>query len=256
MTKIMPGAEPFRFEGKTASVLALHGFTGTPQSMRYVGEAINKRFGFTVMCPLLAGHGTSPDEMEKTGYLDWLNSAETALKQLAAEGRPVFVIGLSMGGSLTLNLAARFPEIVKAAIPVNAPAIALGPDMAALLCNQDSSMRVPGVGSDIKAPGVVEVAYAEFPASCLADGHLLFGVTSNLLSRITCPITVIQSRDDHVVPARNALDIVNGLTSSNHVRLIWLNESYHVATLDNDKDLIVTHAGDLINHVLANGMAA
>ncbi len=253
MTTIMPGAEPFRFEGKTASVLALHGFTGTPQSMRYVGEAIHKRFGFTVVGPLLAGHGTTPDEMEKTGYLDWLNSAETALKELAAEGRPVFVIGLSMGGSLTLNLAARFTDIVKGAIPVNAPAISLGPDMAALLCDPNAPARVPGIGSDIKAPGVTEVAYAEFPVSRLAQGHLLFGVTANLLSRITCPVTVIQAREDHVVPARNALDIVQGMTASDHIRLVWLRESYHVATLDNDKDLIVSHAGDLINHVLANG---
>ena len=250
MTTILPGAEPFRFDGDTASVRVLHGFTGTTQSMRYVGEQLNKLYGFTTAGPRLAGHGTSVDDMETKGYLDWLNSAEEALKALAAEGRPVFVIGLSMGGSITLNLAARFGDIVKGAISVNAPALFLGSDMAGLLCDPNAPARIPGIGSDIKDPGATELAYSEVPVGRLREGHLLFGLTTNLLPKITCPITVIQSREDHVVPARNALDIVNGLTGCDDVRLLWLNESYHVATLDNDKDRIVTHTGEFINFLL------
>ncbi len=250
MTTILPGAEPFRFDGDKASVLVLHGFTGTTQSMRHVGEQLNRRYGFTVAGPRLAGHGTSVDDMETTGYLDWLRSAEDGLRELAAEGRPVFVIGLSMGGSITLNLAARFGDIVKGAISVNAPALFLGSDMAGLLCDPNAPARIPGIGSDIKAPVPVELAYSEVPVGRLREGHLLFGLTTNLLPSIKCPVTVIQSRDDHVVPARNALDIVNSLTASDHVRLLWLNESYHVATLDNDKDMIVTHTGEFIRFLL------
>jgi carboxylesterase len=246
----MPGAEPFRFDGDTASVLVLHGFTGTTQSMRYVGEQLNRRYGFTTVGPRLAGHGTSVDDMETTGFLDWLKSAEDALTALAAEGRPVFVLGLSMGGSITLNLAARFKDIVKGAIPVNAPALFLGSEMAGLLCDPNAPARIPGIGSDIKDPNSKELAYSEVPVGRLREGHLLFGLTSNLIPAIKCPVTVIQSREDHVVPARNALDIVNSLTGSDHVRLIWLNESYHVATLDNDKDAIVRHAGEFIRFIV------
>lgn len=251
MTDIMPGAEPFHFAGERAGVLILHGFTGTTQSMRYVGEQLNSRYGFAVSGPRLAGHGTTVDDMETTGYLDWLRSAEEALEELASNGLPVFVVGLSMGGSITLNLAARFNDIVKGAVSINAPALFLGSDMAGLLCDPNAPARIPGIGSDIKAPGAVELAYREVPVGRLKEGHLLFGLTTNLLPKITCPITVIQSREDHVVPARNALDIVNSLTACDHVRLIWLNDSYHVATLDNDKDEIVTHAGEFFRFLLA-----
>lgn len=98
MAEIMEGAEPFRFDSEGGpAVLVLHGFTGSPQSMLYLGEQLNSRFGFSVRGPRLAGHGTSPDDMADTGYLDWLGTAEDALHEMAAEHGKVFVTGLSMG---------------------------------------------------------------------------------------------------------------------------------------------------------------
>lgn len=78
--------------------------------MRYLGEALNRRFGFSVVGPRLPGHGTSPDDMETTGYLDWMGVAEQALREVAKRKSKVFVTGLSMGGTLTVNLAARCPD--------------------------------------------------------------------------------------------------------------------------------------------------
>ncbi|WP_300302677.1 alpha/beta fold hydrolase [Ferrovibrio sp.] len=120
MTDILAGAEPFRFEsaGKPA-VLVLHGFTGTMQSMRYLGEKLHRRFGFDILGPRLKGHGTSPDDMALTGYRDWIGSAEAALRELGGGSRKVFITGLSMGGTLCLNLAARFPELVAGIVPIN-----------------------------------------------------------------------------------------------------------------------------------------
>ena len=247
MAEILKGAEPFRFEGDGTkpAVLVLHGFTGSTQSMRYMGGELHRRFGFSVSGPRLKGHGTSPDDMSTTGYLDWVASAEEALRELSGGKRKVFVTGLSMGGTLCLNLAARLPDLVAGIVPVNGCAGILGDDFSELVLSGDAPDRVPGIGSDIKAPGVVELAYPEVPVKCVREAHTLMGATGNLLHKITCPTLVIQSRDDHVVSPSNGPLIV-AKVSSRDVRLFWLQDSYHVATLDNDKDLIVDRTGRFI----------
>ena len=114
--------------------------------------------------------------------------------------------------------------------------------MAEVLSLNPAPKRIPGIGSDIKAPGVKELAYEETPLACLAQITVLISVTHDLLHRIVCPALVIHSREDHVVPPVNAMEIVKAVRSDD-VRLLWLNHSYHVATLDNDKDLIVQRVG-------------
>lgn len=248
MVSVIEGAEPFAFEGNDIGVVVLHGFTGTTQSMRYLGEGLHRRFGFTVVGPRLPGHGTSPDDMETTGYLDWVGEAEAALTSLAARKRKVFVAGLSMGGTLTLNLAARFPDLVAGIAPIAAAAGQLTEPFAEALMLNPRPKRLPGIGSDIKAEGVVELAYPEVPVACMAEAVVLFAATSDLLARIACPCLVVHGREDHVVPAANALKIVNAV-SSDDIRLLWLNESYHVATLDNDKDLIIDRLGAFFTEI-------
>jgi carboxylesterase len=250
MASIMAGAEPFYYEGSQTAVLVLHGFTGTTQSVRYLGQELHRRFGFTISGPRLAGHGTSPDDMATTGYLDWISSCEAALNALTKDGRRVFVTGLSMGGALTLNLAARFPERVAGAIPINSPAGTLAPQMAEVLMAKSPPARLPGIGSDIKAPGVVELAYSEVPVVCVREGFILFAATAALLPKVTCPVLAMHSRDDHVVPPQNGRWIAENVGSSD-VRLLWLANSYHVATLDHDKDLIVERAGHFISEIEA-----
>lgn len=250
MVEILKDAEPFAYEGDDIGVLVIHGFTGSTQSMRYLGENLHKKFGFTTVGPRLPGHGTSPDDMETTGYLDWLGEAERALKELAARKRLVFVTGLSMGGTLTLNLAARFRDIVKGAAPIAGAAGILGPGFATALFANPAPKRLPGIGSDVKDPNAKELAYPEVPVRCLAEVTVLISATGALLGDIVCPLLVVQAREDHVVPAANANKIVNSVMSDD-VRLLWLNDSYHVATIDNDKDLIVERVGKFFTELAA-----
>lgn len=253
MTEIMKGAEAFRFEAEgQPAVLVLHGFTGSTQSVRYLGEELHRRFGYFVYGPRLAGHGTSPDDMATTGYLDWLGTAEAALREMAATHGKVFVTGLSMGGTLCLNLAARFPGLVAGIIPVNGCAGRLSPEMSELVLSGDAPDRVPGIGSDIKAEGVFELAYPEVPVRCIREANALMGATGNLLHKIVCPTLVIQSREDHVLPPSNGPLILNGIAARD-ARILWLEESYHVATLDNDKDVIVERTGRFVAEVVRSG---
>ncbi len=251
MGQYMEGAEPFEYEGNGASVLVLHGFTGTTQSMRFLGKALNKSFDFHVLGPCLAGHGTSPDDMAKTGYRDWMASADEALHTLVKRGKPVFVTGLSMGGMLTLSLAARFPDIVAGIVPINAIAGENDGGLASLVLDLAAPERIPGIGSDIKAPDVVELAYPEVPVSCLRDVYLAQAAIGDTLQNVKCPVQIIQSREDHVVHPSNALRIMRSVSSSD-IRLLWLDQSYHVATLDHDKELIADRTGSFFAEHLAH----
>jgi carboxylesterase len=153
-----------------------------------------------------------------------------------------------MGGPLCLNLAARFPELVAGIIPINGCGGRLGAEMSELVLASDAPDRVPGIGSDIKADGVVELAYAEVPVKCIREANTLMGATGNLLHKIVCPTLVIQSREDHVLPPSNGPLILHGI-SSQDARIFWLENSYHVATLDHDKDQIVDRAGRFVAEI-------
>jgi carboxylesterase len=114
--------------------------------------------------------------------------------------------------------------------------------------SRSAPARVPGIGSDIKDPTSSELAYSELPVSCAREVFILIAATSAFLPKIRCPVLAIHSREDHVVPPRNGRRILESV-GSDDVRLLWLNDSYHVATLDNDRDLIVQRAGRFIEEI-------
>jgi carboxylesterase len=246
-SKIMKGAEPFFFQGNDTGVLVSHGFTGTPQSMRYYGEALHQR-GYTVIGPLLKGHGTTPSDMAKSTAQDWIQSLTEALNMLLEKCSSIFITGLSMGGTLSLYMAAMYPDVFKGVITINAAVQLETPELAALAFDSQAPITVPGIGSDIKHPNSKELAYSEVPVSSIKEGYALSSVTRDLLPKIKCPVLVITSREDHVVSPTNGRLIPNHLTAS-RIESLWLDNSYHVATIDNDKDLICESAFGFISSI-------
>ena len=101
----LTGDGPFRFEGGTTGCLLIHGLTGTPEEMRYLGDRLHRRMGFTVSGVLLAGHGADASAFQERGWPDWYRSAEQGLLELAETCSPVFVAGFSMGGLIAMALA-------------------------------------------------------------------------------------------------------------------------------------------------------
>ena len=112
---VIEGCEPLSVAGGPIGVLVLHGFTGSPFSMRGIAEQMANA-GFSVEMPLLPGHGTSLDDMIPTRFSDWLGAADAAYESLAARTEQVVVVGLSMGGTLTCALAERHGEIAGIAL--------------------------------------------------------------------------------------------------------------------------------------------
>lgn len=242
---VLKGAEPFFFEGSEIGVLVSHGFTGTTGSMRYLGETLASKGGFTVIGPRLTGHGTDPADMARSTAEEWIRTLEAAMAELQKRCKKIFVTGLSMGGTLTLYLSAMYPEVVAGMIPINGAVLLNSAAMAGLAFMPGAPEFVPGVGSDIKQPGIVELAYPVMPVASIRQIYALMAVTHDLLPKITCPALVIHSRDDHVVPPANGPFIMEKIGSTDK-ELLWLENSYHVATMDNDKELIAERAIEFI----------
>lgn len=243
--QIQPEAEPLFIAGNNIGCLIAHGFTGTPQSVRWLGEFLAREGGFTVLVPRLTGHGTTPEEMARSTAEEWIRTLERALETMRRRCDRIFVAGLSMGGTLALYLAAMYPEVCSGVIVINSPVFLNNPDFARLAFMADAPATIPGLGADIKCPGVKELAYSVVPVPAIRHLYALLGTTRELLPRVICPAQIFQSRHDHIVPPDNGPYILE------HIRarekdLVWLEDSYHVATLDNDKELIATKALEFI----------
>jgi carboxylesterase len=237
---ILSGAEPFYKEGGKVGVLVSHGFTGSPQSMRYLAEGL-ARAGFTVALPLLTGHGTTPEDMAVSTATEWTRDIKQAIDWLAARCDTLFMTGLSMGGTLTLWAAGQYPDRFAGIIPINGAVFLSSPDMAGLAFMPGAPGFLPGIGSDIKAEGVKELAYDRTPVAAIKELFALAKVTEEMLPRIKCPTLVVVSADDHVVPPPNAEYITQKIRSEEK-QILRLANSYHVATIDNDKDVILQAA--------------
>src|SRR5262249_3015985 len=188
MTELMPGAEPWSVAGGPAGALCLHGFTGNPTSMRPVAKAFAAA-GFTVELPRLPGHGTAVEDMMATGWAGWTEAAEAVYDDLAARCERVVVSGLSMGGSLTLWLASRHPEIA-GLVCVNPAVVPQPPEVVEMVRGMlaEGQDRMPGIGSDIADPDAVESSYSETPLGPLLS--LMDGLAELQphLGRITSPL--------------------------------------------------------------------
>ena len=247
MSDVLPGAEPFSHTGNEVGVLVCHGFTGSPQSVRPLAEALAEA-GFTVELPLWPGHGTSVEDMLETRWSDWSAAAEAAYQDLAGRCEKVVVAGLSMGGSLTAWLASRHPEIA-GAIFVNAavePPATEMIEMVKQLAEQGPTFQ--GIGNDVADPDVTELAYVGTPVEPLVSlMEALRDEVGPQLGNISCPCLILNSPQDHVVEPSNSDVLASSV--SGPVERVTLERSYHVATIDYDKDLIAERSVDFVRKI-------
>jgi carboxylesterase len=251
---VLPGAEPFHHDGGRVGVVLCHGFTGTPQSLRDWGRALADA-GYTVRLPLLPGHGTRWQDMNRTRWTDWYGEVDRAFDELRGRCDAVVVAGLSMGGALALRLAEEHGDDVAGVVLVN-PSVSTEDRRMALLLPwlRHVLPSFPGVGSDIKKPGPVELAYERAPLHAAHSLTQLWKVVRDDLGRVTQPLLLMQSAVDHVVPASSG-EAVAASVSSGDVTRVTLHDSFHVATLDNDADLIVKSSLEFIERVAAGRVA-
>jgi len=247
MTKkfsVIPGAESFYINGGEVGILLSHGFMGTPQSMRYIGEKL-AQYGYSVLAPRLKGHGTHFRDLEQCTFYDWFETLENAYLQLKQTCTTVFVLGQSMGGALALWLAQTYPEI-KGVILVN-PALTL-PAYDPFRGKENPRYVIEG-NPDIKANNVHEITYLKTPIRAIHQLQKLMDNTPQILPEIKCPIFAVKSIEDHVIPPENT-DFILDHIGSGVKELSVLKNSYHVASMDHDKGKIVQDSHSFIRRQL------
>ena len=248
---ILPGCEAWSSPGGGPhGALVLHGFTGSPVSMRPLAEALAAA-GFAVELPRLPGHGTDTADMIETGWDDWLTEAERALTALQARtpGGKVVVAGLSMGGALTAALAQGHPELAGIVL-INAP-VAAPPELAASIEEMMAGgMEVmDSIGGDIADPDADEASYDETPLGPLLTMIMAAEDVRARLPEIEVPSLIITSRQDHVVNPEDSDVLAEHIGGP--VERLWLENSFHVATLDYDRALVESTTVEFATRVTA-----
>jgi esterase/lipase len=240
-TVVLAGAEPFYLpggegpDGRTG-VLLLHGFTGSPYSMRPWGEHLAAE-GFAVRGPRLPGHGTTWQDCNTTTEEDWLAEVHRSFDLLAEECDRVVVAGLSMGGTLAIRFAEQRPTDPAGLVLVNPSLLTLRFDAKLLPLLARLTPSWAPIANDIKKPGVDELAYPKMPTRAMQALRRLWAVTRPDLASITAPLLVFRSVTDHVVEPASTEALLAGVSSTD-TREVLLEDSYHVATLDNDAEKI------------------
>ena len=236
------------------SALLIHGLTGTPYEMRYLGERLAAR-GVRVRGVKLAGHAGMPEELGAVGYDGWYESVVNGLEELRQYGEPIVVVGLSMGAVLSARLAADQGESV-AGLALLAPAFFLP---------TSTSLALRGLrgllGSIIERiylfnPGASDIHDAAarsihpncrlMPLSAPLKLLDLSAVVKPMLSRITQPALVMHARRDHTCPMRKNVDYLMKHLGSAEKRAIELDESYHVITVDSEKERLADEVGEFV----------
>jgi carboxylesterase len=248
-TPYSAAARPDLTGGRRIGVLLSHGFTGQPASITPWGQHL-AGLGYAVEVPRLPGHGTTSQELNKTTWADWYAEVSAAFERLAADNDAVVVGGLSMGAALVLRLAADQPDRIAGVVVVN-PAVATKRlDVKLLPVLKHLVPSFPGIANDIKKPGVEEHGYPRTP---LRAAHSMMSAWPPLvadLPRITAPLLYFRSTEDHVVDEKSQ-PLITGRISSRDVRVVPLENSYHVATLDHDAEKIFAVSADFIARVTA-----
>lgn len=225
---IIPGAGAFYYEGNEIGILLCHGFNGTPQSVRDVGITLMEK-GFTVFAPRLKGHGTDPAEFQQSTRRCWYKSMEAGIHLLRERCRHVIVVGQSMGGTLAMKAA--LSGEVDGIVTINA---ALSVPGYACHATEDACRFIAEGEPDICAPGVYEIFYDKVPTSAIRELLKLIDEVRPMVTEVNVPTCVIHSAIDNVVPPEESIWLYETIQAPKQLEV--LEQSYHVATMDYDRE--------------------
>lgn len=211
----------------------LHGFTGSPASMRPMGERLAEA-GLAVEGVRLPGHGTEVGDLPGRAWSEWRDEAAARLSRLRGRCRTVVVLGQSMGGALAVHLAATRQEVDGVVL---ASPYVFDPRLRLLPIGRLVLRRLKGIGNDIARPGQDEMAYEAIPVESLATMYELLQRARADLRSVRCPALVFEPAADHTIPRSNPRKVFAGL-GSDRKTLVRCPNSYHVITLDHDAEMV------------------
>lgn len=257
------GPNGFITRNGNSAVLLIHGLTGTPAEMKHFGKVIARK-GYTVACPELAGHCASIQALQATSWRDWYRSVEQAFEALSAEYEQVYVGGLSMGALLALLLAAGKKERVAGVILLSTTFFYDGWNMPKLKqrlllplvlhtplkylvhweetspygikCERTRAL-VSAILSNKDAKTADKIGYFKTPATVILESTKLMKAARQALAKVVSPTLIVHSTEDDMASVKNAIYVQTHISAS-HVETLLVDDTYHVLTLDKQKDAI------------------
>lgn len=250
---LMSGSEPFVYKGKRdTACLMIHGFTSTPQTMRELAEVLQKS-GFSCYAPLLPGHGTHVDELNKTSWNELEESISEHLLEVSRRYKKVVLVGESSGGTIAARLAARYPSKVAGVISVG----------GAFLFPIDKVIRtlmpvykyLKPIQKKVKVADVFDrsalhdrVAYSHVPSHAFHDLLKYAQKAIRDLPKVKAPLLVLHARQDHTISPRS-VQLLKKETRSKYKKIIWYPKSYHNLLIDLEKQRVFKDINKFVRRV-------
>lgn len=255
MSQLIPTAEPFFFLGDRSkpACLLIHGFTGTPKEMRWMGEYLHQQ-GFTCLGVRLAGHATIPEDMIASRWTDWTASVEDAYSLLKDLTDRIFLVGLSMGGILSLLMSTRLD--VKGVVAMSTP-YKLPDDprlrhiewISKIVSYMPKSEGEPGSNWFDKEAWKEHVSYPMNPVRSIGELNKLLGEMRAALPQVNVPVLLVHSRDDKYVSPESMEHIYAELVNASDRTKLSITGSGHVVTRDAARHQVFEAAADFIRRV-------
>ena len=255
-TRIIPTAEPFFFPGKPGypGCLLIHGFTGAPKEMRWMGEYLGAQ-GYPSLGIRLAGHATRPEDMIRSRYTDWMASVEDGYHFLRGVADRIYLVGLSMGGILSLlmstilDVAGVVAMSTPYRLPYDYPAWAMRM-MSKFFPYQPKSKEEPGASWFDKEAYAEHISYPLNPVRSGAELQQLLGEMHAALPKVDVPVLLIHSKNDTYVLPENMEHIYADLGASDKTKL-YVTEAGHVVTRDAARGQVFEAASEFIRRIEA-----
>lgn len=255
-------ASPFDLVGnKDTGVVCIHGFTGTPYEVRYLGEKLAGA-GYDVHGVLLPGHGTRVEDLDATTWHDWADAVEDAFDTMRMLYGRVALVGQSLGGLLALHLAARRPEVAAVAT-LAAPLWLDGLGKHVAKWSFEGSLQrmlprlraVPKLGGSDVRDRIVRAenpCYRSIPVRALGELVSFMREVDAALPQIAQPVLVLHGAQDHTAPVGCAYHIAQRARA---VRTRILPRSYHLIAVDVERDIVAAEVIDFLRqHVTTNAL--
>ena len=252
MTQIIPTTEPFFFQGGRTGVLLIHGFTGTPKEVRWMGEDLHKN-GFTVLGIRLHGHATTSDDMIASRCTDWTASVEDGFHLLCNSVDRIFLAGLSMGGVLSLLMSTKLnvAGVIAMATPYEMPRDPHYPIWFIKLYSKfikyaQKSSEIPGSSWFDKEAYAQHISYPQNPIRSIVELKILLSEMQMALPKVTTPVLLIHSKNDKYVVPENMEWIYDKLVNVSDKTKAYVTASGHVVTSDAERHQVFELAREFI----------
>ena len=250
--QIREGAEEFSLGTGRTGALLIHGFTGSPYSMRGLGEYLAEN-GLSVRGVRLPGHGTSWEDLNLKTADDWVQALDGEFRDFASAHDEVFLVGLSFGATLSLDLAVRRPDRVAGVVALAPFLMSKDPLRVAAPFVGRLLKSFPGIGNDICEPGQDELCYDRLPLKAAPHVLKVAARVRGLLPSLQVPILTMHGRQDHTAPPQGS-ELIMEKAASEDKELVWLERSYHVVTLDYDRQEVFERTLRFIKERSAGGV--